>query len=76
MDRRPGMIREWMMPVLEESDWTVTAAYISDPNNFKPAWRLMDEHTARDGWTSNPTGSQVECISLPETPLEQMQNEI
>ncbi|MGE5124080.1 MAG: hypothetical protein ACM3H7_06145, partial [Acidobacteriaceae bacterium] len=41
-DRRPGLIREWLMPVLEEYDWTVTSAYIADPNSLTWAWNLME----------------------------------
>ena len=33
-DRRPGLIREWIMPVLEQYDWTVTSAYIADPEQL------------------------------------------
>jgi len=70
------MIREWMMPVLEESDWTVTAAYISDPNSFKPAWRLMDELYSTGRMDVQSHGLTGGVYILPETPLEQIQNEI
>jgi peptidoglycan/xylan/chitin deacetylase (PgdA/CDA1 family) len=40
-DRRPGVITEHFLPILEANDWTVTAAYISDPNSFEWAWDEM-----------------------------------
>ncbi len=42
-DRRPGLIRDWLLPVLEQFDWTATAAYIADPNTLLWAWDLMDQ---------------------------------
>lgn len=30
-DRRPGVVRDHFLPVLEENDWTVTLAYIAGP---------------------------------------------
>lgn len=41
-DRRPGLIQERFMPVLEKYGWTVTSAYIADPNSLEWAWELMD----------------------------------
>jgi peptidoglycan/xylan/chitin deacetylase (PgdA/CDA1 family) len=42
-DRRPGLIQERFMPVLEKYGWTVTSAYIADPNSLEWAWELMDQ---------------------------------
>lgn len=39
-DRRPGVVRDHFMPVLEANDWTLTLAYIADP--FSMGW-AMDE---------------------------------
>ena len=42
-DRRPGLIRDWLMPVLEQYDWTATPANIADPDSLLWAWDLMDQ---------------------------------
>jgi hypothetical protein len=45
-DRRPGLIQERFMPILELHDWSVTAAYITDPDSLNWAWELMDQLVA------------------------------
>ena len=42
-DRRPGLIRDWLMLVLEQYDWTATPANIADPDSLLWAWDLMDQ---------------------------------
>ncbi len=75
-DRRPGTIREWLLPVLEEFDWTVTAAYIADPNSFQFAWDLMDQLYITGKLDVQSHGYTGQLYIIPETPLDQIQNEI
>ena len=75
-DRRPGLIREWLMPVLEENDWTVTSAYIADPGSFQFAWDLMDQLFTTGRMEVQSHGYTGGLYILPETPVEQIQNEI
>jgi hypothetical protein len=75
-DRRPGMIREWLMPVLEENDWTVTSAYIADPNSLKWAWDLMDQLFSLGRMEVQSHGLTGKLYIVPETPEDQIQNEI
>ncbi len=75
-DRRPGTIREWLLPVLEENDWTVTAAYIADPNSFQFAWDLMDQLYTTGKLDVQSHGYTGQLYIIPETPLDQIQNEI
>ena len=75
-DRRPGLIREWVMPVLEEYDWTVMSAYIADPNTFQFAWDLMDQLFITGRMEVQSHGYTGGLYILPETPIEQIQNEI
>lgn len=39
-DRRPGVVREHFLPVLEANDWTLTLAYIADPDSM--GWAMEE----------------------------------
>ena len=75
-DRRPGLIREWLMPVLEENDWTVTSAYIADPSSLKWAWDMMDQLFSLGRMEVQSHGYTGKLYIVPETPVDQIQNEI
>lgn len=75
-DRRPGLIRDWILPVLEEYDWTATAAYIADPNSLQWAWDLMDQLYASGRLDVQSHGYTGQLYIVPETPVEQIQTEI
>jgi hypothetical protein len=75
-DRRPGTIREWIMPVLEQYDWTVTSAYIADPNDMQFAWDMMDELYTTGRMDVQSHGYSGQLYIVAETPREQIQNEI
>ncbi|OGO60814.1 MAG: hypothetical protein A2032_02140 [Chloroflexi bacterium RBG_19FT_COMBO_49_13] len=75
-DRRPGLIREWLMPVLEEYEWTVTSAYIADPGSLKWAWDLMDQLNSSGRMDVQSHGYTGQLYIVPETPVDQIQNEI
>ncbi len=75
-DRRPGLIREWLMPVLEEYDWTVTAAYIADPNSLDWAWNLMEQLFTSGRIDVQSHGYTGNVYIVPETPIDKIKNEI
>jgi hypothetical protein len=75
-DRRPGLIREWIMPVLEQYDWTVISAYIADPNSLHWAWDMMDQLYTSGRMEVQSHGYTGQLYVVPETPIEQVQNEI
>jgi hypothetical protein len=75
-DRRPGLIHEWVMPVLEENDWTVIAAYIADPNSMDWAWKLMEQLYASGRMDVQSHGYTGNVYVVPETPIDKIENEI
>lgn len=75
-DRKPGTIQEWIMPVLEESDWSVTSAYIADPNSLPWAWDLMDLLFTSGRMDVQSHGYTGQLYIVEDTTLEQIQNEI
>jgi Polysaccharide deacetylase len=75
-DRRPGLIRDWLIPVLEKYQWTATSAYIADPNSLAWAWDLMDQLYASGRLDVQSHGYTGQLYIVPETPLDQIQNEI
>jgi peptidoglycan/xylan/chitin deacetylase (PgdA/CDA1 family) len=75
-DRRPGLIYEHFMPVLEANDWTVTAAYIADPDDLDWAWDWMERLYASGRLDVQSHGYTGQVYIVPETPLEEIQNEI
>jgi hypothetical protein len=75
-DRRPGLIRDRLMPVLEENNWTATAAYIADPNSLQWAWDLMDQLYTTGKLDVQSHGYTGQLYIVPETPLDEIQSEI
>jgi peptidoglycan/xylan/chitin deacetylase (PgdA/CDA1 family) len=75
-DRRPGLIRDWLMPALEKYDWTATSAYIADPNSLQWAWDLMDQLYKSGKLDVQSHGYTGQLYIVPETPLDKIQNEI
>ncbi|HEX9091587.1 MAG TPA: polysaccharide deacetylase family protein [Anaerolineales bacterium] len=75
-DRRPGLIRDRLMPVLEENDWTATAAYIASPDDLPWAWDLMDQLYATGRLDVQSHGYTGAVYIYPDTPLDKIQEEI
>jgi peptidoglycan/xylan/chitin deacetylase (PgdA/CDA1 family) len=75
-DRRPGLIYEHFMPVLEANDWTVTPAYIADPDSLDWAWDWMERMYTSGRLDVQSHGYTGQLYILPDTPLEQIQHEI
>ena len=75
-DRRPGVINNQFMPILEANNWTVTAAYIADPNSLEWAWEWMEQlyQTGRVDVQSHGYTGQLYITSL--TPEEMIRKEI
>lgn len=74
-DRRPGTIRDQMMPILQEYDWTVTAAYIADPSD-QWAWDIMDQLYSSGRLDVQSHGYSGSVYIYPYTPLDKIQSEI
>ena len=75
-DRRPGLIFEHFMPVLELNDWTVTPAYIADPDSLDWAWDWMERLNESGRLDVQSHGYSGGLYVLPDTPLDQIQREI
>lgn len=75
-DRRPGLIQEHFMPILEVNDWTVTPAYITDLDSLEWAWDWMERMYESGRLDVQSHGYSGQLYILPETPLEQIQREI
>jgi peptidoglycan/xylan/chitin deacetylase (PgdA/CDA1 family) len=74
-DRRPGTIRDQFMPVLEQYNWTVTAAYIVDPSETQ-AWALMDQLYATGRVDLQSHGYSGQVYIYPYTPEDLVKSEI
>lgn len=75
-DRRPGLIRDRMLSLLEEYGWTVTSAYIAEPDDLPWAWDLMEQLFATGRLDVQSHGYTGGVYIYPDTPLDQIQNEI
>jgi hypothetical protein len=60
----------------EANDWTVTPAYIADPNSFEWAWEWMERLYESGRLDVQSHGYTGQLYIIPETPIEQIQNEI
>ncbi len=76
-DRRPGVARDNFMPVLQANDWTLTLAYIADPNSMQWAMdevqRLYTESGRLDVQSHGYTG---QLYIIEQTTAEEIQHEI
>jgi peptidoglycan/xylan/chitin deacetylase (PgdA/CDA1 family) len=75
-DRRPGTIHDQMMPVLEQYNWTVTAAYIADPNDMESAWKMMEDMFTTGRLDVQSHGYTGKVYIYPYTPKDQVDSEI
>ena len=75
-DRRPGLLEEHFMPVLTANDWTVTAAYIADPDSFDWAWEWMERLYTSGRLDVQSHGATGQLYIVPSTPLESIQAEL
>jgi hypothetical protein len=75
-DRRPGLIDEHFMPVLLENDWTVTPAYIADPNSFQWAMDWMARLSESGRLDVQSHGYTGQLYMVDQTPVEQIRTEI
>jgi hypothetical protein len=75
-DRRPGTIRDQFMPVLDEYDWTITAAYIAAPNDDAWAWSLMEQLYTSGRLDVQSHGYTGKVYIYPDTPKDQVRSEI
>jgi len=75
-DRRPGLLAEHFMPVLEANDWSVTPAYIADPDTFGWAMTWMEQLNATGRLDIQSHGYSGQLYMVEETPIEQVRSEI
>jgi hypothetical protein len=75
-DRRPGLIQERFMPVLDQFDWSVTAAYIADPDSLHWAWELMDQLHATGRVDIQSHGYSGQLYMVESTSEEDIHSEI
>ena len=76
-DRRPGVVREHFLPVLEDNNWSLTLAYIADPNSLqwamKEVQRLYTESGRLDVQSHGYTG---QLYITDQSKAEEIRNEI
>jgi hypothetical protein len=76
-DRRPGVVREHFLPVLQTNDWKLTLAYIVDPNSMQWAMqevqRLFTESGRLEVQSHGYTG---QLYITDQTTPEEIQHEI
>lgn len=76
-DRRPGVIREHFLPLLEEFDWTVTLAYITGIGEDWE-WQEMERLYASGRLDVQAHGylHRGDTYFTPQTPPETIQQEV
>ena len=55
-DRRPGVVRDHFLPVLEENNWTVTLAYIT---GVAEDWEWKELEKSQQQWPIGCTGTRI-----------------
>jgi peptidoglycan/xylan/chitin deacetylase (PgdA/CDA1 family) len=75
-DRRPGVVEEYFMPLLIDYDWTLTLAYIANPDEMQWAMRRIEELNQSGHLDVQSHGLTGELYILPETSDEAITHEI
>jgi hypothetical protein len=76
-DRRPGVVREHFLPVLEANDWTLTLAYIADPKSMQWATDELKNMATDSGRLDVQShGYSGQLYMTEQTSLEAAQAEI
>ena len=75
-DRRPGVVRDNFLPVLEANDWTLTLAYIADPNSMGWAMDEIERLNASGRLDVQSHGYSGQLYILEQTTDEEIQHEI
>ena len=76
-DRRPGVVREHFLPVLEENNWSLTLAYIADPNSLQWAMKEVQQLYTESGRLDVQShGYTGQLYITDQTTAEEIRNEI
>jgi peptidoglycan/xylan/chitin deacetylase (PgdA/CDA1 family) len=75
-DRRPGVVEEYFMPLLEKYDWTLTLAYIANPDSMQWAMKRIQALNQSGRLDIQSHGLTGELYILPETPDDEIEHEI
>ena len=75
-DRRPGVIENNFMPLLKQYDWSLTPAYITDPDSLAWAWEWMQRLYQSGRLDVQSHGYTGELYVQADTPAEALQHEI
>lgn len=73
-DRRPGTV-EYMMPFLEENDWTVTLAWITIDSTSEASWSTL-ERLSETGRLDIQSHGHNSIPLMSYTPLSVIENEL
>lgn len=75
-DRRPGVVEEYFMPILEENDWTLTLAYIADPTEMEWAMRKIEALYPSGRLDVQSHGLTGELYIVPDSTDAEIEHEI
>lgn len=75
-DRRPGVVANQFMPVLQLYDWTLTLAYIADPNSMTWAMDLVKELYQSGRLDVQSHGYSGALYMTNDSPAEDVHSEI
>jgi len=75
-DRRPGVVSNNFMPLLEEYDWQLTLAYIADPDHFQWATELVQEQNKSGRLDVQSHGYSGELYITDQSSEEEIRHEI
>lgn len=75
-DRRPGVVEEYFMPLLEKYDWTLTLAYIANPDSMQWAMKRIQEMSKSGRLDIQSHGLTGEVYIQQDTQVETVRNEI
>jgi hypothetical protein len=75
-DRRPGVLDKHFMPILTRNNWTVTAAYITDPSVYSWAWEWMDRLFESGHLDVQSHGYSGQVYIVEDTPEDVIWDEI
>lgn len=75
-DRRPGVVSEHFLPVLEANDWTLTLGYIADPDSMQWAMEEIQRLAQTGRLDVQSHGYSGQLYIIPETSPAEIEAEI
>ncbi len=75
-DRRLSTVQDHFLPLLEKNNWTLTLAWISNPDNRPDVWQRLDNMVRSSGRLDVQAHGYNHTYMIDSTPMDAVKQEI